>query len=61
MFEIAVDDLTMSPKTLRMKEGVRENDMPYKDSETCADGLRRKAGNRKKDCRTLGGEYGNGR
>lgn len=23
MFEIAVDDLTMSPKTLRMKEGVR--------------------------------------
>lgn len=32
---------------------MRENDIPYKGSETRADGLRRKAGSRKKDCRTL--------
>ena len=50
-----------NPAASRDRKGGEQHDIPYKDSKTRADGPHRKAGNRKKDCRTLGGEYGNGR
>ena len=45
----------------KQEKGGEQHDIPYKDSTARADGPHLKAGSSEKDCRTLGGEYGNGR